>query len=64
MLFKLLLIVFVLLLIFGAGRIAQLGRGVGDGIRHFKKGLEDDDGNAEGGARSSKTMAKGPKEDG
>jgi sec-independent protein translocase protein TatA len=40
---KLLLVVVILLLVFGAGRIAQLGKGLGQGIRNFKKGLQDDD---------------------
>jgi sec-independent protein translocase protein TatA len=43
---KLLLIVAIILLLFGAGRIASLGKGLGEGIRNFKKGLrgEDEDG--------------------
>ena len=41
--FKLLLIVVIILLLFGAGRIAGLGKGLGEGIRNFKKGLRGDD---------------------
>lgn len=54
MLFKLLIIVFILLLIFGAGRIAQLGRGMGEGIRNFKKGIhaDDEDADAEDASKS------------
>jgi sec-independent protein translocase protein TatA len=37
--FKLLLIVVIILLLFGAGRIAGLGKGLGEGIRNFRKGL-------------------------
>ncbi len=39
-----LLIIFVLvLLIFGSGRIASLGKGLGEGIRNFKQGLKGDE---------------------
>jgi len=43
---QLLLIALIILLIFGAGRIAEIGKGLGAGIKNFKKGLreeEDDD---------------------
>lgn len=40
---KLLLIALILLLIFGASRIADIGKGLGDGIRNFKKGIRGDD---------------------
>ena len=33
----------VAMLFFGAGRISDIGKGLGDGIRNFKKGLGDDD---------------------
>jgi sec-independent protein translocase protein TatA len=33
----------IAMLFFGAGRISDIGRGLGDGIRNFKKGLGDDD---------------------
>jgi sec-independent protein translocase protein TatA len=36
---ELVLIVFALLLIFGAKRIPQIARGVGEGIRDFKTSL-------------------------
>ncbi|RPH55622.1 twin-arginine translocase TatA/TatE family subunit [bacterium] len=43
-----LLIIFVIIMVlFGATRLPQMGRGLGEGIRNFKKGLkavdEDDD---------------------
>ncbi|HYO12765.1 MAG TPA: twin-arginine translocase TatA/TatE family subunit [Thermoanaerobaculia bacterium] len=43
-----LLIIFVIIMVlFGASRLPQMGRGLGEGIRNFKKGLktvdEDDD---------------------
>jgi sec-independent protein translocase protein TatA len=39
---ELLLILGVALLLFGAGRIADIGKGLGEGIRNFKKGIKDD----------------------
>ncbi len=39
---KLLLIVLILLLIFGASRLSEIGKGLGDGIRNFKKGIHED----------------------
>jgi sec-independent protein translocase protein TatA len=38
---ELLLIAFVALLVFGAGRVADIGKGLGQGIRNFKDGLRD-----------------------
>jgi sec-independent protein translocase protein TatA len=40
---EILVILGVALLIFGAGRLADVGKGLGEGIRNFKKGLKDDD---------------------
>jgi sec-independent protein translocase protein TatA len=36
---ELLLILIIVIVIFGAGRLPQLGRGLGEGISNFKKGL-------------------------
>lgn len=33
----------VVLLLFGGRRIGDLGKGLGDGLRNFKKGLREDD---------------------
>ncbi len=38
---EIVLILVIALLLFGAGRIATLGKGLGDGIRHFKRSLKD-----------------------
>ncbi len=38
---ELLLIAFVALLVFGAGRVADIGKGLGQGIRNFKEGLKE-----------------------
>jgi sec-independent protein translocase protein TatA len=40
---ELLLILGVALLLFGASRVADIGKGLGEGIRNFKKGLKDED---------------------
>ncbi len=40
---ELLIILVIVLLIFGVGRIARVGRELGTGIREFRKGLSDDD---------------------
>jgi sec-independent protein translocase protein TatA len=40
---QLLIIALILLLIFGAGRVAEIGKGLGAGIKNFKKGLAEDD---------------------
>jgi sec-independent protein translocase protein TatA len=44
--FELLIIALIAVLIFGAGRIASVGKGLGDGIRNFKKGLREADDDA------------------
>ena len=38
---EILLIVAVALLLFGAGRIADIGKGLGQGIKNFKQGLKE-----------------------
>jgi sec-independent protein translocase protein TatA len=43
---EMLVILAIVILIFGTSRIPELGRGLGEGIRNFKKslkGAEDDD---------------------
>ncbi len=40
---ELLLILGVALLLFGAGRVADIGKGLGEGIKNFKKGLKEED---------------------
>ena len=36
---ELLLIFFIVVLLFGAGRLASVGRGLGEGIANFRDGL-------------------------
>lgn len=38
---ELLVIALIALLLFGAGRIADIGKGLGQGIKNFKQGLKD-----------------------
>lgn len=37
---ELLIILALVLVLFGAGKLPQLGRGLGEGIRNFKRGLK------------------------
>ena len=39
---QLLIVGAIIVLLFGASRFADLGRGLGEGIRNFKKGVSDD----------------------
>lgn len=39
---EIILIVLALVLIFGARKIPELGKGFGQGIREFKRGVKDD----------------------
>jgi len=38
---EILLILAIVLVMFGATRLPQLGRGLGEGIRNFRKGLKE-----------------------
>ena len=38
---ELLLILIIVLVIFGASRLPQLGKGLGEGIRNFKQAMKD-----------------------
>lgn len=40
---ELLIIFVILVLLFGASKIPQLGKGLGEGIKNFRKGLKGDD---------------------
>lgn len=46
---QIVIIALIILLLFGASRLSDIGKGLGEGIRNFKKGLsEDDEGGGEG----------------
>jgi sec-independent protein translocase protein TatA len=40
---ELLLILIIVVVLFGAGRLPQLGKGLGQGISNFRSGLKGDD---------------------
>lgn len=40
---ELLVLLAILMLMFGASKLPQIGRGLGEGISNFKKGLKSDD---------------------
>ena len=37
---EILLILLIVILVFGSSRIPELGRGLGEGIKNFKKGIK------------------------
>ena len=39
---EMLIILAIVILIFGANRLPELGRGIGAGIKNFKSGIKDD----------------------
>ena len=38
---ELLILLFIVVLLFGVGKLPQLGKGIGEGIRNFKQALKD-----------------------
>jgi sec-independent protein translocase protein TatA len=44
---EVLLIALVVLVLFGGGRLGAIGKGLGEGIRNFKKGISGDDSDSE-----------------
>jgi sec-independent protein translocase protein TatA len=38
---ELLIILVIVVLLFGAGRLPQIGSGIGEGIRNFRKSMKD-----------------------
>ncbi|MEM8959891.1 MAG: twin-arginine translocase TatA/TatE family subunit [Acidobacteriota bacterium] len=53
---ELLIIFGIIVVMFGATRLPQLGKGLGEGIRNFKKGVKDDEPpKVEGGESSQAT---------
>jgi sec-independent protein translocase protein TatA len=58
---ELLVIGFIVILLFGPGKIAGLGQGLGEGIRGFKKALAgEDEKPVEGPATTSAPSKQGP----
>ncbi|MDP9269123.1 MAG: twin-arginine translocase TatA/TatE family subunit [Acidobacteriota bacterium] len=56
---ELLIIFGIALLIFGAGKLPQLGKGLGEGIRNFKSSIKD----GESGPSSSSSASDKDKKD-
>jgi len=54
---ELLIILLIVIIIFGASKLPQLGKGLGEGIRNFKKGLKssNDSNDQEDAANTSDT---------
>ena len=50
---EIVVILLVVMLLFGSSRIAELGKGLGEGIKNFKEGISD--GGAKAPARDSET---------
>lgn len=40
---ELVIILLIIILVFGVGRVSRIGRELGTGIREFRKGLSEDD---------------------
>lgn len=57
---ELIVIVLIALVIFGGGRIADIGKGLGQGIKNFKQGLKDAD---DDDSSAKKSKKKEPVED-
>lgn len=49
---ELIVIFLIVLVLFGASRLPQIGRGLGEGIRNFKRSLKADDEKLEEGDNS------------
>lgn len=39
---ELVIVFLIIIVLFGASRLPQIGRGIGEGIRNLKKGLKDE----------------------
>ncbi len=52
-----LIVIVVVLLLFGPSRLAGVGKGLGEGIRSFKKGLSDEDKDDEKKSDETKKLA-------
>ena len=60
---ELLIIGLIALLLFGAGRIADIGKGLGQGIANFKKGLREADDDDDKPKKAEKSSEKDKDED-
>ena len=53
-----LIVIVVILLLFGPSRLAGVGKGLGEGIRSFKKGLNEDEGDEKPAAKAQLSEKK------
>lgn len=44
---ELIIIFLIIVVLFGASRLPQIGKGLGEGIRNFKRGMKEADSNPE-----------------
>lgn len=58
---ELLVIFVILVLLFGAAKIPQLGKGLGEAIRNFKKGLSSGDDDEQKPAGTDRTPPQEPR---
>ena len=58
---ELIVIMVIVLIIFGAGKLPQLGEGLGKGIRNFRSGIKESPKEIEEPALSDKEEAKSEK---
>jgi len=58
---EILLILVIVLVIFGVGRLPQVGGAIGKSIREFRKARQGEDEKSKGVAKSAKKEAKGAK---
>jgi|FaiFalFF_MnMetaG_3_1042247.scaffolds.fasta_scaffold28037_2 sec-independent protein translocase protein TatA len=57
-LWELLLIFLIVLMIFGAGRLADIGKGLGEGVANFIRAFREAKRELEGDASSSRTSSR------
>jgi sec-independent protein translocase protein TatA len=57
---ELLIVALIALLLFGAGRLADIGKGLGQGIKNFKQGLKEADDISRSSEDSKKLEGKSP----
>ena len=57
---ELVIVFLIIIVLFGASRIPHIGKGLGEGIRNFKKGLKGVDGEDEPEQIPEKTSTRNP----
>jgi sec-independent protein translocase protein TatA len=57
---ELVIVFLIIIVLFGASRIPHIGKGLGEGIRNFKKGLKGVDGDEEPEQIPEKTSTRNP----